>query len=98
MLESKNTWSDWIDSNEETLSQIPQSEGIYMMHSSMKILCINGTKNIKKSIKEKLSQPCIPENTRLRFMQTSEFEKISEELIKDYKNRHEGNVPSCMQE
>ncbi|QUC65645.1 hypothetical protein NsoK4_02850 [Nitrosopumilus sp. K4] len=98
MLNNQNSWSDWLDSNDENISNIPRSSGVFMMHSSMKILCIEGTKNINNSIREKITQPCILENTRLRYMITDNFEKISSELIQDYKNRHEGNLPLCMQE
>ena len=96
MLEIENTWSDWADFNENTISDIPQSAGVYMMHASMKILVIEGASNIKKSVIEKLSFPCITNNTRLRYMETSSYEKMAEILIKNYKNRHEGNLPSCM--
>ncbi len=98
MLKVKNTWSDWTDFNENIISDIPQSAGVYMMHASMKILLIEGSSDIKKSIIEKLSFPCITNNARLRYMKTSFYEKMTENLIKDYKNRHEGNLPSCMQD
>ena len=45
------TWSDWTDFNENIISDILQSAGVYMMHTSMKILVIEGASNIKKSIK-----------------------------------------------
>jgi hypothetical protein len=96
MLNSKNTWSDWLDFNEETILKIPQSAGVYMMHASMKILFIGGSENIKKSIQEKEKEPCISKATRVRYMQTTSYEQISEDLIKDYQDRHEGNIPQCM--
>jgi hypothetical protein len=30
-------------------------------------------------------------------MQTSSYEKITDELIKDYQSRHEGKLPQCME-
>lgn len=94
--DNQNSWSDWSDFNEDNISDIPHLPGVFMMHSAMKIITIEGTKNIKNSIKEKLSNPHILENTRLRYMTTENFEKISKDLVRDYKNRHEGNLPSCM--
>ena len=96
MLNSENTWSDWLDFNEETISKIPQSAGVYMVHASMKILFIGGSENIKKSIQEKEKEPCISKATRVRYMQTGSYEQISEDLIKDYQDRHEGKIPQCM--
>lgn len=96
MPNSDNTWSDWLDFNEETISKIPQSAGVYMMHASMKILFIGGSENIKKSIQEKEKEPCISKATRVRYMQTGSYEQVSEDLIKDYQDRHEGNIPQCM--
>ena len=98
MLEIENTWSDWTDFNENIISNIPQSAGVYMMHASMKILLIEGASDIKKSVIEKLSYPHMTNNTRLRYMKTPSYEKMAEKLVKDYKNRHEGNLPSCMQD
>lgn len=96
-MDSKNTWSDWMDFDENIISVIPKSAGVYMMHSSMKILMIEGASDIKKGIKEKLSLPCITNNTRLRYMKTESYQKIADDLIRDYKNRHEDTLPSCMQ-
>ena len=96
MLNSENTWSDWLDFNEETISKIPQSAGVYMMHASMKILFIGGSENIKKSIQEKENEPCISKATRVRYMQTGSYEQVSEDLIKDYQERHKGKTPQCM--
>ncbi len=96
MLNNENIWSDWIDFNEETISKIPQSAGVYMMHASMKILFIGGSKDIKKSIQEKEKEPCISKANRVRYMQTTSYEQVFEDLIKDYQDRHEGKIPQCM--
>ena len=53
MPNNENAWSDWLDFNTETISKIPQSAGVYMMHASMKILFIGGSENIKTSIQDK---------------------------------------------
>lgn len=96
MLNNENAWSDWLDYNEVTISKIPQSAGVYMMHASMKILFIGGSENIKISIQDKNGEPCISRATRVRYMQTVSYEQITDDLIKDYQDRHEGKLPQCM--
>jgi len=96
MLCNENKWSEWFDFNAETISAIPQTAGVYMMHISMKILFIGGSENMKTSIQHN-TNPCISQATRIRYMQTPSFEKIADELIKDYQSRHEGNLPQCME-
>ena len=96
MINNQNTWSNWLDFKRNVLLDIPQTEGVFMMHAAMKILFIEGTANLKKSIEEKFNHPGITDNARLRFMNTSSYEKIAEELIKDYRIRHNGNSPLYM--
>ena len=96
MPDNENVWSDWLDFNKETISKIPQSAGVYMMHASMKILFIGGSENIKTSIQDKEKDPCISKATRVRYMQTGSYEQTTNDLIKDYKDRHEGKHPQCM--
>lgn len=97
MQNNEHQWSEWLDFSEQTLLAIPHVSGVYMMHSTMKILFIEGTDNIKKAIEEKQTHPCITNTTRLRYIQTPNYEKIARDLITDYKNRHEGKIPLCMQ-
>ncbi len=86
MLNNENAWSDWLDYNEETISKIPQSAGVYMMHASMKILFIGGSENINISIQDKNGDSCISRATRERYMQTASYEQITDDLIKDYQD------------
>ncbi|WP_297471991.1 hypothetical protein [Nitrosopumilus sp.] len=94
MLENK--WSDWLDCNQQVLLEIPEKPGVYMMHAAMKILLIGGSHNMKKSISEALEQKCVSKATRIRFREEENFEEIRKEMITDYKKRHEGNIPQCM--
>jgi len=93
---NENKWSDWLDFNAETIAKIPQTTGVYMMHISMKILFIGGSENMKTAIQHN-TNPCVSRATRVRYMQTSSYEKITDELIKDYQSRHEGKLPQCME-
>jgi hypothetical protein len=96
MLNNEKKWSEWFDFNAETISGIPQTAGVFMMHISMKILFIGGSENMKTSIQHN-TNPCVSRATRIRYMQTSSFEQITDELIKDYQSRHEGKLPQCME-
>jgi len=97
MLNNENAWSDWLDFNGETISKIPQSAGVFMMHASMKILFIGGSENIRNSIEGKENEKCISRATRVRYMQTASYEQKADDLIKDYQDRHDGKLPQCMQ-
>lgn len=92
------SWSDWLDYNSETISKTPIKSGVFMMHAAMKILFIQGTKNIRKDLESTLSSACISQATRFRYTVLEQYQKIHDELIQDYKNRHEGNMPKCMQQ
>ena len=92
----ENKWSEWLDNTEEMLLEIPEKPGIFMMHAAMKILFIGGSENMKKSITGALEKKCVSHATRIRFREEANFDQIRDELITDYKKRHEGNIPQCM--
>lgn len=93
---SDNEWSEWFDFNQESISKIPHIPGVYMMHKNMKILFIGGSENIKKSIEIDKSQECISNASRFRYKKDMDYEKSKNELIMNYKKRHEGEYPECM--
>ena len=93
---SKEEWSDWLDCNQEMVSKTPEISGVYMMHENMKILFIGGSKNIKKSIEETTLEKCISRDSRFRYKEEENFEKITKRLISDFKKRHEGKYPEYM--
>lgn len=94
MLE--NEWSDWKDNNQDTFTEIPEKPGVYMMHAAMKILFIGGSQNMKESIIEILEKKCVSRATRIRFREEKNFGEIKNKLIMEYKKRHQGNIPQCM--
>lgn len=94
---SNNNWSDWLDFSEEQVIKAPKSPGVFMMHAAMKILFIGGSDNIRAGLVDKLSDMCTSEATRYRFMETNSFEQTKNDLIKEYRERHEGNLPRCME-
>ena len=91
-------WSDWLDFNKDTIDNIPEDEGVYKMHASMKILHIGSSYNLKQSLLESLSNSCISNKpTRFSFVTTQSSEKIKEVLLNEYRNKHDGKLPICME-
>jgi len=88
-------WSDWLDFNQDTVSKVPEASGVFMMHASMKILYIGSSENMKMTIGD-ISEKFVSNATRFRYREEAEFEKIRNELIIDYKKRHEGKAPDGM--
>jgi len=91
-------WSDWLDLNSEIISTVPESPGVFMMHAKMKVMYIDGTDNLRKGLFEAIKRPCVSEAKRFRYMPTLSPQAIKDELINDYKKRHEGKLPECMKE
>jgi len=89
-------WSDWLDYNKETIEKIPESSGVFMMHASMKILSIGASKNLRKSISDTISDSCISKASRFRYLVTESEDKIKEELIQEYRKKHDDKLPQCM--
>jgi hypothetical protein len=90
-------WSAWLDYNKDTIETIPETEGIYKMHASMKILYIGNSFNLKQSLLESLSKPCLSKATRFSYVATQTAEKIKEALLTEYRKKHNGKLPICME-
>jgi len=88
-------WSEWLDFNQDIISKTPETPGVFMMHADTKILHIGGSENMRKTI-ESISEKCVLDATRFRYGEEKDFEKRKNELITDYKKRHEGKLPKCM--
>lgn len=97
MTSLDNSWSDWLDYNSEVISNVPQVSGVFMMHAAMKILLISDSDNLREGLTETIKDPCLSNATRFRFMPTDKHEKTKEDLIKNYQEKHDGNMPKCMQ-
>ena len=90
-------WSAWLDYNKDTIETIPETEGIYKMHASMKILYIGNSSNLRQSLLESITKPCLSKATRFSYVTTQVAEKIIEDLLTEYRNKHNGKVPICME-
>ena len=95
--ESGKSWSQWLDFDKSNVSSVPESAGVFVMHASMKILFIGGSENLRKSLLESLSTPCIDKAKRFRYMITESPDKVKDQLIKKYIEKHDGKLPLCME-
>ena len=90
-------WSSWLDFDKDSINNIPESEGVYKMHASMKILYIGNSNNLRQSLLESLSNSCLKKATRFSYALTESSGKIKEVLLDEYRNKHNGNLPLCME-
>ena len=90
-------WSSWIDFNRTSIDEVPQSEGVYKLHANMRILFIGSTKNLRQSLIQDLTNPCINNSARFSYANTETADKIAENLLDEYRNKHEGKLPLCME-
>ena len=91
-------WSGWLDFERSTVETIPESPGVYKMHASMKILFIGSSaQSIRQSLLDCLSDPCISKATRFGYSLTDSADKVKEQLLNEYRARH-NKLPECMQE
>jgi hypothetical protein len=90
-------WSPWLDFDIDNISSVAESEGVYKMHAGMKILFIGSSQNLKKSLLECLSNPCISKAKRFSYAITQSADEINEQLLNEYRNKHNGALPTCME-
>ena len=90
-------WSSWLNFDKETIIDTPETEGVYKMHASMKILFIGSSSNLRKSLLESLSNSCLNKATRFSYAVTHSSDKIKAILLNEYSSKHNGKVPICME-
>ena len=90
-------WSSWLNFDKENILEIPESEGVYKIHASMKILFIGSSSNLRKSLLESLSNPCLNKATRFSYAVTQSSDKINVILLNEYTAKHNGKLPICME-
>ena len=91
-------WSSWSDFNSNSIDKVPESEGVYKLHASMKILFIGNSKNIKQSLIRDLTNPCFNNNARFSYAITETADKVRLNLLDEYRNKHNGKLPLCMEQ
>jgi excinuclease UvrABC nuclease subunit len=91
------SWTEWLDFDKPTVENIPEGAGVYKMHASMKILYIgNSTQNIRQALLECLSDPCTNKATRFSYALTDSSDKVREQLVIEFRSKHNGKFPICM--
>jgi hypothetical protein len=90
-------WSPWLDFDKDTIANIAESEGVYKIHAGMKILFIGSSQNLRESMLGCLSDPCISEAKRFSYALIGSADKVKEQLLNEYRNKHNGRLPTCME-
>jgi excinuclease UvrABC nuclease subunit len=91
-------WSSWLDFNKDSINTVPESEGVYKMHASMKILYIGNNNNLRQSLLDSLLNSCLNKGTtRFSYAITESSDKIKDFLLNEYRNKHSGKLPLCME-
>ena len=92
-------WSKWFDFNRETISYaVPEESGLFKVHASMKILYIGIAQNLKKTLLDSILDPCIGKGQRFSYLVNhGSLEHMKKEMLKDYALRHNGSLPSCIE-
>ena len=93
-----DVWSEWLDfdhSNIDTITTLDKP-GVFKVHANMKILFIGSSTNLKQSLLESLSDPCISKARRFSYLKTENAEQVKDQLLKEYRESHGGSLPTCM--
>ena len=90
-------WSEWLEFNNENVSKVPQTPGVFRMHAAMKMMYIGNAENLQKRLGEALVAPCTSEAKRFCYIETVQHEKIKDYILLDYRQRHDGKLPRCME-
>ena len=96
--ENKDLWSGWLDFNQSniTTADISDKSGVFKVHASMKILYITSSINLRKSLLELISDPCVSKARRFSYLVTDKAEQVKDQLLKEYLESHDGRMPECM--
>jgi hypothetical protein len=90
-------WSPWLDFHIENIDNIAETEGVYKIHAGMKILFIGSGQNLRESMRGCLSDPCINKASRFSYAIIESADKVKEQLVNEYRNKHSGRLPICME-
>ena len=90
-------WSPWLDFDRDSIANIAESEGVYKIHAGMIILFIGSSQNLRESMLGCLSDPCISKAKRFSYAIIESADRVKEQLLDEYRNKHKGKLPSCME-
>lgn len=90
-------WSQWLDFDGDSIASIAESEGVFKIHAGMKILFIGSGENLRESLLECMSDPCMSKAKRFSYAIIESSDKVKEQLLNEYRSKHDGKLPSCME-
>jgi hypothetical protein len=90
-------WSPWLNFDKDSIVNIAESEGVYKIHAGMKILFIGSGQNLRESMLGCLSDPCISKAKRFSYAIIESADEVKEQLLNEYRNKHNGRLPLCME-
>ena len=94
----EDAWSEWLDFDQSNITKaaVPDKQAVFKVHASMKILYIGSTMDLRQSLLESLSDPCVGKARRFSYLVTEKAEQVKDQLLKEYRENHGGNMPACM--
>ncbi len=90
-------WSEWLNFDRPNINNAPESSGVYKTHAGMKIFFIGGSQNLRQSLLNSLSDPCISKATRFSYATTESADNTRKHLLEEYRTKHNGMLPLCME-
>lgn len=95
---SENEWSQWQDFDRAQIeNSVPEAPGVLVSHANMKILKISGGPNLRAELVGMLDDLCCKKSKRFRYLLTQSYNSELEKLIKEFREKHAGKLPECMQ-
>ena len=93
----EDVWSEWLDFDHSNIDTTTlEKPGVFKVHANMKILFIGSSTNLKQSLLESLSDPCISKARRFSYLITENALHVKDQLLKEYRESHGGSLPTCM--
>lgn len=90
-------WSEWLDFDRTGVEKVPEAPGVYLMHASMKVMHIGGAPNMRQALLRLLADPCAGKARRFHYMATEAHAEAKERLLRDYREKHGGRMPACIE-
>ena len=66
------------------------------MHVDMKILYIGNDEDMQNKLNSLLTESCTCDAKRFCYFETLMHEQIKQDVLNDYKKRHDMKLPKCM--
>ena len=90
-------WSDWYKMNKEDIDKIPEKSGVYQLNSDSGALYHGQSNDLRRRLGEHLNSDdkCIQRATKFCYQTTDDPEGLESRLLKNYRDKHDGESPPC---